>query len=99
LPNAIGNFEQSMMRIQGGMSPQLRIDRLWALSTIAKEFVIVTVANEPTLFVSYQTILAFGDKPLAHTLEIQRVKIAICRVAIMRTGMDSRLLWLFNCHI
>jgi hypothetical protein len=69
------------------MPPQLRVNRLWAISTVTKELVIVTVAHEATLFVSDQPVFAFGDKPFAHSLKIRRIKVAICRVAIMQLGV------------
>jgi hypothetical protein len=80
------------------MSPQLRVNRLRAFPPIAKEFIIVAVANEATLFISDQTVLAFSDKPLAHSLQIRRIKVAICRVAIMQLCVCSRWFWLLKVH-
>ena len=65
------------------MSPQLRVNRLGAFTTIAKEFIIITVANEATFFIGNQTVLTLGDKALAHSFKICRVEIAVVCVAIM----------------
>jgi hypothetical protein len=66
--------------------------------TITKKFVIVTVPDKTTLFVCDQTNLTFGNKPLAHSFKISRVKVTIYCVAIMPGGMARRLFWLFRVH-
>lgn len=80
------------------MSPQLRVHRLRTFSTITKELVIVAIANEATLFVGDQTVLAFGYKPLAHTFKICWVKVAIYCVVIMQFCMSRRQLRLLGVH-
>ena len=76
----------------------MRVNSLWASTTIAKEFIIIAIAYEATLLIGDQTIFALGNKTLAHSRKIYRVKISISRSAVMQLRMGCRLLWLFGRH-
>jgi hypothetical protein len=76
----------------------LRVDRLWTFPAIAKEFIIIAIAYEATLFVRNQSVLAFGYKPLAHSFKICRIKVAVRRVAIMHFRVGGCQLWLLGVH-
>ena len=71
------------MRIQGCVSPQLRVHRLGAFATIAEEFVVVAIANKATLFIGDQTVFTLGDKTLTHSLYVCRIETAVIGVAIV----------------
>ena len=80
------------------MSPQLRVNRLWAFTTVTKKFIIVAINYEAILLIGNQTVFTLGDKTLTYSFYIVRIKIAIRCVAVMQLRMGCRLLWLFDRH-
>jgi hypothetical protein len=80
------------------VSPQLRVNRLRTFAFIAKKFIVIAIANEPTLLIGDQTIFSLGNKTLAYSFKIRRIKIAIRCVAVMQLRMGCRLLWLLDRH-
>ena len=65
------------------MSPQLRVNRLRAFATIAKEFIVVAIYYEAAFFVRDQAVFTLGNKTLTHSLYVCRIKIAVVSVAIV----------------
>ena len=98
LPYIFSNLEQSVMCIQRCVSPQLRVNRLRAITTIAKEFIIIAISYEATLLIGDQTIFALGNKTLAHSRKIYWINISISSIVVMQLRMGCRLLWLFGSH-